>query len=263
MKKIFIAISSIILVGCTFFNPYLERDNERYWLNNLKSYKTYPIHFYDNENELSDKKLVSSKTVNLHEYKHNVVVSANLGQRMVDSQTYTINNYSKGKIVAHTDGEIYSINNTIKIKRGDVFTPLGEIKYNGKYYMLIDADGHGSILLVDEQGYFLDKIAILYNGDLILPRDEFNMLPKNLGVDLVNNIDKDVSKPKLQFEIKYDGLEYGLMNFVYVDYSNADSSEGYFQRFSFPQQQNLLNINGIKFKIMDAYPDRIEYMLLD
>ena len=53
------------------------------------------------------------------------------------------------------------------------------------------------------------------------------------------------------------------MAFIYTDYSNSSASEGYFQRYVFPQGQDLVEINGIRFKVMEAYPERIEYMLLD
>ena len=77
------------------------------------------------------------------------------------------------------------------------------------------------------------------------------------------DIREDVTEPKLQFEIKYDGIENDQVAFIYVDYSNATSSEGYFNRYVFPKENDLIEINGVKFKIMDAYPDRIEYMILD
>lgn len=263
MKKIFITVPLLAVAGCSFFHSLTERDNENYWLNNVRSYKTYPIVYYDASVAKEKVKLTDSKTLNTRTYKHNVVVSANLGQRMVDAQTYTVNKYTTEKLVANTDGKIFDIRQEVDIHKGDVYTPIGEIKMNGSYYMLISPNRDNNILLVDEQGHFLNYICHLYRGELLLPREASQMSPADLGIEQNKNSSKNVSEPRLQFEIKYDGLENGNMAFIYTDYSNASSSEGYFQRFVFPQTQDLVNLNGVKFKVMDVYPERIEYMLLD
>ena len=259
MKKIFITISLLALTACIFF----EKDNPHYWLNNIRSYKTLPINYYDSNTPEFGEKLTSSRTLNTRTYKHNVIVSANLGQRMVDAQTYTVKNYTAEKIVATTDGQLYNISHTVDIHEGDVYTPLGEVKFNGQYYLLVDPQNNGNILLIDEDGKFLNMICRIYRGELLLSREKAVINPQGLGVEQDINVREVVDKPKLQFEIKYDGLENGMMAFIYTDYSNASSTEGYFQRFTFPQEQELVDINGIKFKVMDVYPDRIEYMLLD
>jgi len=263
MKKIFITVPLLIVAGCSFLQSVTERDNKNYWLNNIRSYKTYPISYYGANAVQENEKLIESKTLNTRTYKHNVVVSANLGQRMVDAQTYTLKNYATEKLVANMDGRIYNINNEITIRKGDVYTPLGEVKIGGQYYMLISPNNNNDILLVDEQGRFLNQICHIYRGELLYPRESSQISSVDLGIEQTKDSREDVSEPHLQFEIKYDGLENGNMAFIYTDYSNANSSEGYFQRFVFPQTQDLVNLNGVKFKVMDVYPERIEYMLLD
>lgn len=263
MKKIFITIPLLALAGCGFFQSVTERDNENYWLNNVRPYKTFPINYYSSDSAKEEEKLTDSKTLNTRTYKHNVVVSANLGQRMVDAQTYEEKNYTTKKLVANMDGRIYNISTEIDIHKGDVYTPIGEIKMSGSYYMLISPNNDNNILLVDEHGRFLNQICHIYHDELLYPRESSLMSSVNLGIEESADSRKDVTDPKLQFEIKYDGLENGNMAFIYTDYSNANSSEGYFQRFVFPQTQDLVNLNGVKFKVMDVYPERIEYMLLD
>lgn len=259
MKKIFITLSLILLSGCTYF----ESDHDNYWLNNVRFYKTREIKYYDPTDGAMDEKLTYSTTRNAHNYEKNVIVSANLGQRMVDSKTYSVKNYTKNKIVANMDGELYTINNAVKIKKGDVYEPIGEVKINGNYFMIINPNNDGSLLLVDENGKFLDMICYFYKGDLLMPETKALVTPKGLGIDMDKDVREDVTEPKLQFEIKYDGIENDQVAFIYVDYSNATSSEGYFNRYVFPKENDLIEINGVKFKIMDAYPDRIEYMILD
>lgn len=260
MKKIFITLSSILLAACTVF----ETDNDNYWLNNIRPYKTLPINYYNPSDTASDEKLTDSKTLNTRTYQHNVVVSANLGQRMVDAQTYTVQNFTKPKLIAATDGYISRGGIVVNIHKGQEFEPVGEIKMNGNYYLVVPAyNGKDDYLLVDDKGYFLHMICHIYHGELLLPKEKAYMNPEKIRLEQQKVSRESVSKPQLQFEVKYDGLENGYMAFIYTDYSNANSSEGYFQRFVFPQEQDLVDINGVKFKVMDVYPERIEYMLLD
>src|SRR5574344_683922 len=245
MKKIFIAICTIIVAACTVF----ESDHENYWLNNVRPYKVLPILFYEPQVYDAAEKLSTTKTMNTHSFKHNVVVSANLGQRMVDAQTYTIKHFTKEKIIANMNGSIKNANNQVLIGEGTEYLPLGEVKLNGSYYLLIEPNGDGNILLIDEDGKFLDIICKIYNGQLLLSREKAIVQPENLGIEPAKDIRETIDAPQVQFEIKYDGFENDLMAFTYADFSNATSSKGYFQRFVFPKNQDLININGVKFKI--------------
>ncbi len=257
MKKIFISVSSMILAACSFF----ESGHDDYWLNNVRSYKTVPINYYNSTDDAE--KMTSSQTLNTRTYERNVVVSANLGQRMVDAQTYKVENFSSQKTVANGDGIVVSSDRMVSIKKGNEFVPLGEVKVNGEYYMIISASDDDDLLLIDSKGKFLDTIGFIYHGKLLIPREKATVIPNSLGIEQNTDVRENVTDPKLQFEIKYDGLENGQMAFIYTDYSNADSTEGYFNRFTFPVEKDLVNINGVKFKVMDVYPERIEYMLLD
>lgn len=259
MKKIFITLTSMLLASCTFF----ESDHDDYWVNQVRPYKTVPIHFYDQADAETEEKIVNSQTINTHSYKHNVVVSANLGQRMVDAQTYTVQNFVKPELVATSSGRISAGANSIAINEGQLFTATGEVKMNGVYFLLVPANDEGNFFLIDEDGKFLPIISSIYHGDLLIPREKAVIFPRGLKIEQRKTSRETSSDPKLQFEIKYDGLENGNMSFIYTDYSNATSTEGYFQRFTFPKEQDLVNLNGVKFKVMDVYPDRIEYMLLD
>ena len=102
-----------------------------------------------------------------------------------------------------------------------------------------------------------------------------NFSESNLGTYVLPNLQYLVST-----ENTYDALtNVGSVKYKFIfpgslllddadvlalyNYSNATSSEGYFNRYVFPKENDLIEINGVKFKIMDAYPDRIEYMILD
>ena len=259
MKKIFITLSSILLAACTVF----ESDHDDYWLNNVRPYKLMAINYYDPMDGASDERMTDSKTLNTRIYKHNVVVSANLGQRMVDAQTYTVQNFAKPQLIARSDGDSTGSNYAVQIHQDQLFEPIGEVKLNGNYFLVVPGNDIGDMLLVDEKGNFLNYICHLYKGQLLMPRETAIIHPKGLGLEQKKATRETVSDPKLQFELKYDGLENGYMAFIYTDYSNADASEGFFQRYVFPQEQDLVEINGIRFKVMDVYPERIEYMLLD
>ena len=124
MKKIFITFSAMLLAACTYF----EKDHDDYWLNQVRPYRTMPINFYNPDDEAAQEKLTESKTLNTRTYQHNVVVSANLGQRMVDAQTYTVQNFAKPKLAANSSGYISNNGQTVNIAQNQTFEPIGEIK---------------------------------------------------------------------------------------------------------------------------------------
>lgn len=252
MKKIFISVLAFSVAACGLFN----RNSSNYWLNNIRSYTTYPVSYYDGDEFDTSEKELESQEIATHTYQRNVVVSANVGQRMVDSQTFGVKKFTQNKIMALNDATISTISDEIHIKKGQEFMPVGEVLIDGSYYMLIKGDDMGAILLVDETGNVINKICTLYKGDLMFSRDYAVINPTGLKIAPTDTTRTDVSALKQNFEIVFDGYKDGMIEFTYIG-----SDEEKAQKYIYRQQPQNININGVRINITGIYPDRIEYML--
>lgn len=257
MKKIFISALALTVASCSLF----ERNDDNYWLNHVRNYSTYPVNYYSSGSLNNSEKVVESSEIATHTFKRNVVVSANVGQRMVDSQTFRVNKFSRTKVMAQQDAVISSANNEISIRKGQEFIPAGEVVIDGIYYALIRLDDDGSILLMDERGYVQNKLYGLYKGELMPLKLQTSIHPNGLRMVPTDTFRTAVDAPKQNFEIKYDGFNNGMAEVTYIGYD--ENGNPHAQKYIIPQGQNFVDINGVKMQVTGVYPDRIEYMLLD
>ena len=257
MKKIFISALALAVCACGAFN----RNSSNYWLNHMRSYTTYPINYYDVEGYDTSEHLLETKEVITHTYKRNVEVSANVGQRMVDSESLKIKKFSKSKIIASSDGVVSNTADEIHIKNGQEFIPLGEVVIDGKHYMLIDADGRGGILLVDEKGYITNNINAIYKGNLLLSKIYASVNPETMVIKSTDSERIDVSEKKENFAIIFNGLNNGFFELTYINYSKSASGEA--RKYTYAKDAKYISVEGVKMEITGVYPDRIEYKLSD
>lgn len=237
----------------------VERDHENYWLNNVRFYKSYPINFY-NGNGMKYGGDSQSQEVATREYKHNVVVSANLGQRMLDSETFVVTSKDHGQLYSpETDVSFYNTGGELHLSAQDKLAPIGEVKIEGLYYLLFDPKEDGRIVMIDETGRFIHMICRIYKQELVISKAITNVKPKKARVEQTSGIETVSGKPKFNFELKYDGLKDEKMSFLYI----SDENGGTAQRFTYPETQKVINIYGNKIQIIRPYKDKIEYMILD
>lgn len=237
----------------------VERDHKNYWLNNVRTYKSYPINFYNGNGWRYDGQK-EREEVATREYKHNVVVSANLGQRMIDSETFTITvHHNSPRYVPEQKTTFYGVSGEMILTDNDELEPIGEVKIEGIYYLLFDPRQDGRILMIDETGRFLHMVCRIYQDELVISKETTIVTPKNARVNKVSGVKQTTGAPKFNFELKYDGLHDKQMAFIYVTSENG----GQAQRFTYPENQKVINIYGNKIQIIRAYPDKIEYMILD
>ncbi|MCQ2734497.1 MAG: hypothetical protein MJ212_00910 [Alphaproteobacteria bacterium] len=238
----------------------IERDNENYWLNNVRFFKSYPINFYNGGDTKYNDDNSQSHEVATREYKHNVVVSANLGQRMLDSETFVVTSKDHGQLYSpETDISFYNAGGELNISAQDTFAPIGEVKIEGLYYLLFDPKEDGRIIMIDETGRFVHMICRIYKKELIISEAITNVKPKTARAEPTSGIKTVFSKPKFNFELKYDGLQDKKISFLYI----SDENGGTAQRFTYPETQKVINIYGNKIQIIRPYKDKIEYMILD
>lgn len=282
MKKIFLTILSLAGVtysaqcfaGWTFAprrfandvsakaHTLVERDNDNYWLNNIRFYRTYPINFYGNKTPQNVSDSSSLQTVTTREYPYDMAVAANYGQRMYDSETYSVQQKStEGVYAPQSDGVIFTTNKEIHLTQDMSLEPIGEVKISGEYYLIFEPEHNGQLILIDKTGQIMPMIGYLYNNEFLASKDKAQVSPRDLAV--APQKDKQfTTDPQMQFEIIYDGARNNVMSFQYIDHRTPAVGSTYTQRFSFPTGQDVININGVRFKILHADENHVEYMLL-
>jgi len=275
MKKIFIPVLTL-LIACfatqsygrwgenfshnnrTGANSWFSSDSDGFWLNKLRDYKKYPVNFYSKRllNKGSGKESTQYET---REYQRGVAVTARLGQRMYDSTTYTVTTQTGGEqYKATSDGSLYNAQNEIKIKAGQIFTPIGEVKINGQYYVLFEVPERAYILAVDYKGYFLDALGLIEDGNLYIAKDITVVRPHDLRVEPYRKVQSDTGDTEFNFEIRYGGIQGNDMVFIVAE---GDDEEG--KRKYAPLDEKIVQVEGINFEIIYASPDYIEYKIME
>lgn len=276
MKKIFIPVITLLTISIA--SPSYSRwggnfsqsnhldndslfsaDSDGYWLNKFRGYKKFPINFYSQRllNKNSGEK---TEEVEAHVYQRNVAVTARVGQRMYDSTTYKITTKTGSEqYKAVKSGSLYTAQTEVKIKEGQLFTPLGEIKVNGQYYVLFEVPDSDYIIAADYKGKFLDAIGLIEGGNLYVNKDITVINPRDLGVEPYQETTEDTGDAELNFEIKYGGIQGEEMSFIV---SNGQESD-YDQRQFVPLNEKIVQINNVGFEIIHASPDYIEYKILE
>ena len=282
MKKIFLlAISLPFLVCGGFYNEdegfsnntqqhinsitsaissVARRDSENYWLNNFRSFKTYPITYYQRNplnTQNNDPETVLHHT---QEYPKNIPISAHNGQRIVGDETYTTTTANIGEhYEIATDGEVRNSTSLIKLSKRQVITPIGEVLINGRYFMIFEPERDGRILLADENGQIMHNIGLYYRGELLMSRDLTSVTPKDLSIMKTSETMQTSSDPQLQYEIYYKGLVDGQMQFAYIDFVNGRTEK----TFVFPESQHIINIEGKRIDVLSVTNENIQYILLN
>ncbi len=252
------------LQGCPEEDPALFEDifdkpgNESYWKNRFRTYRVYPIVMYPEPAPCDDAGMASSQTVNAHEYQRGVVVSANRGQRMYDSTTYTLTTHTTtGEAYRfNTKGVISSKTHDYKIHTDDLFRPFGEVNINEENFMLLRMANTAYVLLVDEKGKMYDKMGIAHGNKLYVGNDIIAYNPQYMKLVRAENMSQSASGKKLNFDIRYDGVENNMLSFLIYDAASGTTTK----RTAAPAQR-YININGVNFEIIYYTPEYIEYRL--
>ena len=252
------------LQGCPEEEPPLFEDifdkpgNESYWKNRFRTYRVYPIVMYPEYTSCDDVGMASAQTVNAHEYQRGVVVSANRGQRMYDSTTYTLTTHTiSGEAYRfNTKGVISSKTHDFKIHTDDLFRPFGEVSINEESFMLLRIDNTAYTLLIDEKGKIYDKLGVARGGKLYIGNDTIVYNPKYMKLIRADSMSQSASGNQLNFDIRYDGIENGMLSFLVYDAASGTTTK----RTVYPAQR-FVNINGVNFEIIYYTPEYIEYRL--
>ena len=250
--------------GCPEEDPALFEDifdkpnKESYWKNRFRSYRVYSILAYPQASTCNDVGAEDIQTVNAHEYKHNVVVSANKGQRMYDSTTYTLRTHT-------INGEAYRVNtkgiisnkyHDFRLNTDDLLRPFGEVNIDEQTFMLLRINNTSYTLLIDEAGNIHNRMGIVNKNKLYLTNEPMVYSPDYLRIIPLQNTSQSVSDTHLNFDIRYDGIENNMLVFLIY---NADTGTTT-KRVASPSQR-FVSINGVNFEIIYYTPEYIEYRI--
>lgn len=265
MKKIFlplitVALSLPICAANAGVFDFLRSDNDAYWVNNFRRNRFYPINFYQTNSEAEKKPVEKNKqTFSTHEFDRNVVVSAAVGQRMFDSESYSVSEKvtTGDEYQVVNDAKVYYSQNEIKLKKGQKFTPLGEVKINNTYSMLIQVPDTNYLLLVDEKGELRPTIGRLYKQSmLMLTAEAISILPHKVLFEPASDTVESKTEPQTDFELKYDGVQGDMAMFSYT-------VNGKTEQFMQPTSEKMLEVDNIRIELINFYDDYVEYKILD
>lgn len=252
------------LQGCPEEEPPLFEDifdkpgNESYWKNRFRTYRVYPIFFYPKPAPCDENGIDSMQTVNAHEYQRNVIVSANKGQRMYDSTTYTLKTHTTtGEVYrVNTNGMLSSKEHDIKLYTDFLFHPVGEVTINDEPFMLVALNDYKTVGLVDNRGYFYDRVGLISGDKLYVSNEPAVVTPNYLKLIPATGSSQSASGTKLNFDIRYNGIENNMLSFLIYDAATGTTTQR-----TMAQRYGNVNINGVNFEIIYFTPEYIEYRI--
>ena len=234
-------------------------DNDKYWLNKFRNYKKYPIKFYNDEELYANKGVDNTRTVEVHEYKRYTPVSARRGQLMYESTTYTITYHrGSGERYHLSDNAIlYLRGEALQISSREILKPIGEIYMNGEYFMLQRMPHTSYVLTVDDHGNIVPEFGqVDSRGYLLVGREKIHIRPQNVIALEYSDSGETATRPVFNFSVTYGGIEGKEFALIIKDGSGAEVKR------MVPLWKKMVIVNGIKFQIIYASPEYIEYQIV-
>lgn len=254
MNKFGLLLIVSLLGGCVYAgdNGILEsRKNFFSYING------YGIDFYEDS---ETPQLVRSELISENNVKPNQSATAYRGYSVLDNKVYRKDYYQETFVTPNFQGALNSTSVPHRFNKGEKYKVLGSVRIDGEEYRLIPSGLDNFVFLIDNTGSFYRKMGQIRGSQLILLDPDYYPYPENLKMMNIKTSKTVESKPVKGFDLKYDGTKLDRIWFTYMDYSNSE--KGSFENLSFPNKPGLIDINGIKFRILSASPDKLDYILL-
>ncbi len=255
MKKAFVLCTLLCLNACVYAGEIDVWSGRRTWFDNFNSYSI------DYKNNVRN--LVKTENVNEKSFKYNELRTAFKGYSVLSDKTFARSYYVTEKIRAVGDVVLSNVSAPYAYKNNETLEILGYVTIDGVEYSLIPTHLEDFVVLADSKtGKIYEHTGMINkNKRLVLLRQEFVVNNKNFRFEPVFITKTEQSKPTKGFDIKYDGIRMERMWFVYYDY--ADATTGDFKEYSFPAKPGLINIRGVKIRILSVDDQRIDYMVIE
>ncbi|MBQ9271692.1 MAG: hypothetical protein IJ218_05465 [Alphaproteobacteria bacterium] len=235
-------------------------DNEKYWLHKFRGYQKYPVTFYSEDDLLAAAGEDNVRTVAVHDYKKYTPVYAHKGQIMYDSTTYQVT-YRRGsgeRYAVDRDTIVYLNTDSIKIGPKDPLKPIGEVRINGEYLMLLELPRSSYVLAVDDHGNIAPMFGQVSNrGEYLVGHNSIHIKPANALIKSYSDSVETASKPVFNFSVTYGGVENKEIALIIKDGSGEEQTR------MVPMWKKMITINGTKIQIIYVCPEYIEYQLVD
>ena len=255
MKKFGLLGLVILLTACSTYGESLLDVRRTF----VERFSTYSIDFYDNNEQLVNEEYVSEKSV-----KSNEILTAYVGYSVVSDKIYQVSHYESNLLKANVDGFMNSASVPGKIVAGKPVKVIGAVRVDGVIYRLIPSELENFVYMIKPDGSFYDEMGQIRNGRLAILDATFVPSPDNLRMETVKFTRSEQTKPVKGFDIKYQGVNLDRMMFTFYDYSRyKDDDIGEFEDISFPLARSVININGVKIKVLNADKHKLEYVLLE
>jgi len=259
MRKFAIFIGVLMLSACTVHmggeGPWPGRKD---W---VESFMTLPITFYDTDFQVAKTELVTQRT-----FPTNKILSATVGYSVVDDKTSRKILYAKEVLQANENGGLVSIAAPVLYQKAQQVDLLGEVEIDKVRYALIPTGEKDIVALVNNQGELYGRIGKIKNDRLTLLTSTFTPYPENFKMVPMTATKVIMTSPVKGYDIKYGGIKGDYITFLYYRYDVPSNDglhdSGEFEVISYPKQKGLIDIRGVKLRIINIRKDVIEYMIL-
>lgn len=253
MKKALILCAFLCLNACVYAGEVDVLSGRRSlfdWFN------SYAITYQDNAT-----KLVKTDNINEKSFKYNELQTAFKGYSVLSDKTFSRNYYVTEKVRAVGNVILSNSSSPYKYYNNQTFNIIGTVTIDGEDYNLIPTDLENFVVLYNNKtGKLYDQTGMIKNKRLVLLRQRFIPDNEQFRFESVFITKTEQSKPEKGFDIKFDGVKLQRMWFIYYDY--ADANTGDFEEYSFPAKPGMVNINGVKLRILSVDEQRVDYMVI-
>ncbi len=223
----------------------------------IETWNAYDIEFFE-----QGPRYLKTETIVERNYPKNELLTAFKGYVAADEKTYKKDYYATEKLRVNEDGYLSTGSVPEKFKKGEQKAVLGVSKVDGEELFLVPSDIDTFVVLVKDDGSFYGKMGqIRYNKLIVLDAD-FHPYPQTLKLLPIATTNAEQTEPVTGFEIKYSGLKDGQAVLTYYDYTPGNT--GKYEDFKFSTQSETIGeVKGVKFKIMGATDEKLDYMVVE
>lgn len=256
MKKIFTLACLFMLSSCLQAGDYDIFPKRNAF---IEDFSTYPITFFDNK----EPKLVKTEKYTEIEPAKNTIQTAYKGYSIMSDKTYNKMFFEDYYIKANKNGILNSASVPSRIHAKKIEKLIGEVTIDGVRYGLLPSELKNFVILVDDNGKIHDKMGQVKGNRLSILNADFLPAPEDLRFEVIKTTKSEQTIPVQGFEIKYNGMQLGYLNFLILDYSVYGKSKGEFESINLPYETNSnIEINGVGVRILFADEQKLDYMII-
>ncbi len=252
MKKILAMLSVSMLAACVYAGDMdIFSGRNKYF----QVWQTEKIFYYDSKQ--GEEYLTESKTVTEDKIERNQVLVTKLNDVMLFSKTRRTDFYASEVLTVNKDAVLSSSYTPLFIKKKSNYEAFGEVYLKGEPYLLVRQNKAGDILLIDGDGSVYNHIGRIVDGRLAILDIQFFVEPEDVVFTPVVNTRAENTEVLSGYELRYNGIDDGVMKFTFTTFGEEPIAEEY----TFPFDSQNIEINGFKINVISAGYNRIEYVI--